>query len=152
MKLFPATKILLLLFNEALARPEQVALHSTSESAKDLNIWHNGYNKQGRVLLTKNHRDLGRIDVSSLESAQASAKAFLEGFNDHDHHQNLFQSTSRETFVPKNDDVHHLRFAQMCHGMEIEGAALVVHSDTNGIIIGVNGEHVSTSKVSCLAW
>ena len=153
MNLSTAAKILLCMFNVALARPEkEAALHATTDTPHEPTIWHNGYDMHGRVLLTKNHRDLGRIDVSSLASAQASAKAFLEGSNDNDLGQSLFQTTSRDTFVPKNDNIHHLRFAQMHHGMEIQGAALVVHTNTNGIITGVNGEHVSTSKVSCLAW
>lgn len=139
------------MFNVAWARPEKEAapsLQATMMTPLELNIWHNGRDMQGHVLLTKNHRDLGKIDVSSLESAEASAKVFLEGSYDYDRHQSLFQATSGETFVLKNDNIHHLRFVQMHDDMEIEGAALVVHTNANVTITGVNGEHVSMSKVS----
>ena len=40
-----------------------------------------------------------------------------------------------------------MRFTQSFQGMEVEGAALMVHTDDEGNVIGVNGEHVDTSKL-----
>ena len=158
MKLSLATVSILLACNLAKARPDEEAAAPPSLRAakktnpRGLTIVHDGFDMHGRVLLTKNHRDLGKIDVSSLESAQADAKVFLEGTNNHGRRleRNAFPSNG-DKFIPKNNkNPHHLRFVQEHNGIEIEGAAVMVHTDADGRVEGVNGEIVSTSKVSMM--
>ena len=99
-----------------------------------------GHRAHGRVLLTSAHRRLGKIDVSTLPAAQAGAKKLLAKLNGNGNGKD-------DDFVPKNNNKHHLRFAQTHGGMEVEGAALVVHADADGNVVGVNGEQVPTGKV-----
>jgi Zn-dependent metalloprotease len=130
----------------AIARPDEESA-SAPFVQRELAISHDGLDTKGRILLTMNHRDLGKVDVSSLESAQAAAKAFLEGTNDHGRRLGPFPNNG-DKFNPKNKDPNHMRFVQEHNGMEIEGASIMVHTDANGNIVGINGEFVSTSKVS----
>ena len=84
---------------------------------------------------------LGKIDNSifASASAQSQAKNILES---------LAEATGHETFVPKSyNDARHIRFGQQIHGMEVEGAALYVHADKAGNVIGVNGELVDGASV-----
>ena len=149
MKLAHAFANLLLLLAPASARPEAdednttPSLRATSNrklndsllAAHDVTP----IDHQGRVLLTNDHRALGgqKIDISDIAKAQSGGKAVLESL-----------SSSKETFVPKEgSSLKHMRFTQSFQGMEVEGAALMVHTDDEGNVIGVNGEHVDTSKL-----
>ena len=143
---------LLFALPNAVSRPDDDApsLRANKTAPRELTILKDGRDNQGRILLTKNHRGLGKIDVSSLESAQAGARAFLEGTNDHGRRLGPFENGNGDKFNPKNKNPNHVRFVQEHNGMEIEGASVVVHTNARGDIVGVNGEYVSTSKVRCL--
>jgi Zn-dependent metalloprotease len=81
----------------------------------------------------------GKIDVSSVTAAQAGARCILETLN---------VSGPNSKYVPKNSKAKlHVRFVQQIHGMPIEGASIVVHSDAGGNVFAINGELLDDSTV-----
>jgi Zn-dependent metalloprotease len=81
---------------------------------------------------------LGKIDVSNVAAAQAGARRILE---------TLGISSPNNKYVPKNTKTEHVRFIQQIHGMDVEGASLMVHSDVNGNVVAINGELLDDSNV-----
>jgi bacillolysin len=80
----------------------------------------------------------GKINVSNVAAAQAGARGILEA---------LGVSSPNNKYVPKNSNANHMRFVQKIHGMVVEGASLIVHSDPDGNVFAVNGELVDDSTV-----
>jgi bacillolysin len=83
-------------------------------------------------------KGLGTIDNSSVLAAQEGGKRVL---------QSLSKNGDKQKFKAKNSNTKHLRFTQEVHGMEVEGAALFVHTDDLGEVIGINGELVDGETV-----
>ena len=90
------------------------------------------------LVLAKGGFFAGKIDITSIASAQDAGIAILQA---------LPESSGNETFVPINSNPMHMRFGQQIHGMGVEGASLYVHVDKYGSIIGVNGEIVDGTSV-----
>lgn len=97
---------------------------------------------KGQLLARGN---FGKIDTSNDASAQAGAKSILE---------NLPGASNKDKFVPKGrpmtpvgSNSKHIRFTQQIHGYDVEGASVVVHTDEDGNVIGMNGELVSEASV-----
>ncbi|KAL3798885.1 hypothetical protein ACHAW5_004125 [Stephanodiscus triporus] len=80
----------------------------------------------------------GKIDVSNVVAAQAGSRRILEA---------LGVSSPNNKYVPKNSNANHVRFVQKIHGMVVEGASMMVHSDPDGNVFAVNGELVDDSTV-----
>jgi len=105
----------------------------------------NAYGK-GKVMAQGN---FGKVDMSSKASAQAGAKGTLEGLS-----KKVPGASGKEKFVPvranqgKNSKELHMRFVQEIAGMPVEGAAMVAHTDEEGVITAINGEFVSDLKVA----
>ena len=101
-----------------------------------------GHSKaKGQILLGKGKgqgKGLGKIDNSSVPAAQEAGKGVL---------RSLSKNGDKEKFNAKNSDTKHLRFVQEVHGMEVEGAALFLHTDDLGEVIGINGELVDGETV-----
>jgi Zn-dependent metalloprotease len=68
--------------------------------------------------------------LSNVATAQAGARGL----------ETLGVSGPNNEFVPKNSDANHVRFVQKIHGMVVEGAYMVVHTDADGNVYAINGE------------
>jgi bacillolysin len=55
-----------------------------------------------------------------------------------------------DTFYDKDGGAHQ-RFTQNINGYTVEGASMVLHTDTHGEVIGVNGEYVDGTGLSTVA-
>ena len=85
---------------------------------------------------------LGKIDVSNVAAAQAGARRILE---------TLGVSSPNNKYVAKNSKAKHVRFIQQIHGMNVEGASIMVHSDAEGNVLAINGEILDDATIPS-AW
>ena len=117
-------------------RKTQVANGKASSSSNTPFLMGPSANRgKGRVQIKG---QLGKIDVSTVAAAQAGAKRILE---------TLGISSPKNKYVPKNSKAKHARFVQQIHGMNVEGASIMVHSDADGNVLAINGELLDDSKV-----
>ncbi|KAL3812176.1 hypothetical protein ACHAXA_011862 [Cyclostephanos tholiformis] len=117
-------------------RKTQVANGKASSSSNTSFLMGPSANRgKGRVQIKG---QLGKIDVSTVAAAQAGAKRILE---------TLGISSPKNKYVPKNSKAKHARFVQQIHGMNVEGASIMVHSDADGNVLAINGELLDDSKV-----
>jgi bacillolysin len=68
-----------------------------------------------------------------------------------------FESRQDDVVEPKQDTFYdkaggaHQRFIQTFNGYPVEGASMVLHTDADGEVIGVNGEYVDGTGISTIA-